>query len=182
MGQRYLVQTDYRWLKTAARSNAAFGYNFEGALQEYVLVDERVVTSPEGESMFLPVGQELSGSAVALVEPWACVEDAYASTERTCLKPGGRMLVVAEADVEDGAIAYLMDLYGRPAAITWIGSSPAPEAPDVKLVTAVSLNQLEDAAFDDVVYFGSNPSTVEALCPKVATNGLLNICLCVGRR
>ena len=38
-GERCLVQTDYRDLKTAA-SNAAFGYNFEGALQEYVLVDE----------------------------------------------------------------------------------------------------------------------------------------------
>jgi hypothetical protein len=35
-GDRRLVQTDYRWLKTA-HSNAAFGYNFEGALQEYVL-------------------------------------------------------------------------------------------------------------------------------------------------
>ncbi|RPJ25108.1 MAG: alcohol dehydrogenase, partial [Planctomycetaceae bacterium] len=39
-GERYLVQTDYRWLRTAT-SNAAFGYNFEGALQEYVLMDER---------------------------------------------------------------------------------------------------------------------------------------------
>jgi len=29
-GQRFLVQTDYRWLRTAT-SNGAFGYNFEGA-------------------------------------------------------------------------------------------------------------------------------------------------------
>ncbi|HEX40851.1 MAG TPA: alcohol dehydrogenase [Phycisphaerales bacterium] len=195
VGQRYLVQTDYRWLKTAARSNAAFGYNFEGALQEYVLVDERVVTSPEGESMFLPVGEELSGSAVALVEPWACVEDAYASTERTCIKEGGRMLVVAEADVEDDAIAYLMDLYGKPATMAWInlattrqGDSASGsragrprQTPGVQMVEAVAVGQLDDAAFDDVVYFGSNPATVESLFAKVGTNGLLNICLCGGR-
>ena len=77
LGERYLVQTDYRWLPTAS-SNASFGYNFEGALQEYVLMDERVITSPEGDSMLIPVSEEFSGSAIALVEPWACVEDAYA--------------------------------------------------------------------------------------------------------
>ena len=54
VGERYLVQTDYRWLPTA-NSNSAFGYNFEGALQEYVLLDERVITAPDGESMLIPV-------------------------------------------------------------------------------------------------------------------------------
>jgi len=44
-GQRYLVQPDYRWLRTA-EANAAFGYNFEGALQQYVLMDQRVILSP----------------------------------------------------------------------------------------------------------------------------------------
>ena len=66
VGDRYLVQTDYRWLPTAS-SNAAFGYNFEGALQEYVLMDERVITSPDGESMLIPVPEDLSASALALV-------------------------------------------------------------------------------------------------------------------
>jgi len=69
-GDRFLVQTDYRWLRTAS-SNGAFGYNFEGALQEYVLMDERVITSPDGESMLIPVSEELSASAIALVEPGA---------------------------------------------------------------------------------------------------------------
>src|SRR6056297_1315614 len=41
VGARYLVQTDYRWLPTT-NSNGSFGYNFEGGLQEYVLMDQRV--------------------------------------------------------------------------------------------------------------------------------------------
>ena len=86
-GERFLVQTDYRWLRTAS-SNAAFGYNFEGALQEYVLMDERVITSPQGDSMLLLVGKKLSSSAVALVEPWACVEDAYATSRTAKIKTG----------------------------------------------------------------------------------------------
>ena len=80
-GERYLVQTDYRWLPTKS-SNAAFGYNFEGALQEFVLVDERVITAPDGESMFIPAPEDLSASAIALCEPWACVEDAYVEKQR----------------------------------------------------------------------------------------------------
>jgi len=94
-GERYLVQTDYRWAHTAA-SNAAFGYNFEGALQEYVLMDERIITAPDGESMLIPAREERAGSAIALCEPWACVEDAYVTKERTTLKAGGRMLIVAD--------------------------------------------------------------------------------------
>jgi len=90
-GERYLVQTDYRWLKTKS-SNGAFGYNFEGALQEYVLMDERVITSPEGESMLLSFSEGLSASAVALVEPWACVENAYAAKERQSIRPMGKCL------------------------------------------------------------------------------------------
>ena len=92
------MQTDYRWLPTAS-SNAAFGYNFEGALQEYVLMDERVITSPEGDSMMIPASEKLSASAIALVEPWACVEDSYAAKDRTTLKEGGKMLVVTEEGV-----------------------------------------------------------------------------------
>ncbi len=87
-GERFIVETDYRWLPTD-KSNAAFGYNFEGGLQEYVLLDERVITSPEGKSMLIPAPEDISASALALVEPWACVENAYTETQRRTLKPGG---------------------------------------------------------------------------------------------
>ena len=73
VGQRVLVQTDYRWLRTA-ESNSAFGYNIEGGLQEYVLMDERVIVDPDrNESFLIPVEKDLSASSIALVEPWACV-------------------------------------------------------------------------------------------------------------
>jgi threonine dehydrogenase-like Zn-dependent dehydrogenase len=175
-GQRYLVQTDYRWLRTAS-SNAAFGYNFEGALQEYVLMDERVITSPAGESMLLPAGESLSGSAIALVEPWACVEDAYASKERTNLKADGQMLIVAHAEVSQGRLGNLMHRYGQPKQITWLSKLPAPENLGVPLVKAYDVGDLDEAGFDDVLYFGSSPATVEKLFAKVAPQGLLNIVL-----
>jgi threonine dehydrogenase-like Zn-dependent dehydrogenase len=154
-GERFLVQTDYRWLPTP-NSNSAFGYNFEGALQEYVLLDERVITSPEGESMLIPVPEDLSASALALVEP--CVEDSYAERQRRTLKEGGNMLVVGETTVDKREVRHLP---GRPGSVTFSTADKTPS--------------LNNAAYDDVVYFGSNPATVEALFRKLGPNGLLTL-------
>ncbi len=107
-GERRLVQTDYRWLKTA-ESNAAFGYNFEGALQEYVLLDERAITAPDGESTLLPADDTLSASAVALTEPWSCVENAYVTRERRAPRPGGRALRVDCAAFDPAALEAIAD-------------------------------------------------------------------------
>jgi threonine dehydrogenase-like Zn-dependent dehydrogenase len=90
VGERVLVQTDYRTLMTS-KANAAFGYDFEGGLQEYVVMDERMILEPgTGERFLIPVGEGPSASSVALIEPWACVERAYASVERDRPKQGGR--------------------------------------------------------------------------------------------
>ncbi len=188
-GERFLVQTDYRWIRTAT-SNAAFGYNFEGALAEYVLMDERVITTPQGNSMLLPVGEELSGSAVALVEPWACVEDAYVSAERTSLKTDGRMLIVADLALISAGNRQLRNLRlsikklvrgGRPRQITWLSEAPIPDGLELAAERATSISALTDAGYDDIIYFGSDAKVVEALFAKVALNGILNIVLCGDR-
>jgi threonine dehydrogenase-like Zn-dependent dehydrogenase len=156
-GERFIVETDYRWLPTD-KSNAAFGYNFEGGLQEYVLLDERVITSPEGESMLIPAPEDLSASALALVEPWACVENAYTEVQRRTLKPGGRLLVVGDAPVDRAAAD---NCPGRPGSVVF--------------ATGVSVAAQPDASFDDIVYFGVDAATAERLFAKLAAGGLLAI-------
>jgi len=125
IGGRYLVQTDYRWLPTPG-SCAAFGYNFEGALQEYVLMDERAITTPEDESMLVPVPEDLSASAIALVEPWACVENAYAQVQRREFKPGGKHLVVRKPeDITAGQFDDVIYYGSDPAVVEKLFSSVA---------------------------------------------------------
>lgn len=177
-GDRFIVQADYRALPTHG-SNAAFGYNFEGALQEYVLLDERIMADEAGNHRYLiPVGKDLSAAAVALVEPWACVECSYVTPERRTIKPGGRLLVVAAPGASIHGVQAAFSAEGRPGSVTVVGGegreadlsrlgSPSEHFADVA--------SLPDEAFDDIVYFGSDASTVEELNGKIAPHGILAI-------
>jgi threonine dehydrogenase-like Zn-dependent dehydrogenase len=162
LGERCLVQTDYRQLPTA-NSNAAFGYNFDGGLQEYTLLDERVVISPAGDRFLIPVGEKKSASAVALVEPWACVEDSYVTLERNHIKPGGKLLVIQDEGHEVMGIENSMSPHGAPAE-TRTGSPAIVEG-------------LPDESFDDIVYFGADKVIIDLLNDKLAPQGIINIVL-----
>ena len=181
LGQRVLVQTDYRWLRTA-ESNAAFGYNLEGGLQEYVLMDERVIVDPaNGDDFLIPVPDHLSGAAVALVEPWACVECSYITDERNTLLPGGQLLIVADAgwDIEGVPESFSPD--GKPAALTLRVADPAQlgqaRGLDLPVTEVANLEDLVDEGYDDICYFGSSKTTLDILNDKLNTGAILNVIL-----
>jgi len=166
-GERCLVQTDYRTLRTAT-SNAAFGYNFEGGLQEYVLMDERVIIDPDtGERFLIPVGESLSASSVALVEPWACVEGSYSNAERRALKPDGRLLVVAPGSPPADGLNGLFESAKPQTLIT--------------VKRAEEIAALPDESFDDIICFDTDRRIIEALNDKVAAGGIVNL-VTMGRR
>lgn len=160
VGDRVLVQADWKHLKTA-RSNGAFGYNFEGALQEYVVIDERCVVSPSGEEFLLHVSDEPSAAAVGLIEPWATVEAAYAARERRGLLPGGSLLLVAD----EGADVTSALLLAEAAASELEGISPA------------ELDAVADRTFDDIIYFGSSAQVLSKLGDLLGLHAILNVVL-----
>ena len=162
VGERCLVQTDYRDLPTAG-SASAFGYNFEGALQEYVLMDERVVIDRSGERFLIPVNDELAASAVALVEPWACVEDSYVNLERQGIKAGGRLLLVADDPAGISLEGLPCEPAGKPAEV--LRKKPAE-------VTSVA-----NEFCDDILYFGADKAILDILNDKLAARGIINIVL-----
>jgi threonine dehydrogenase-like Zn-dependent dehydrogenase len=184
VGERVLVQTDYRHLVTPG-SNAAFGYNFEGGLQEYVLLDERMIVEPgTGERFLILVDEAPSGSAIALLEPWACVEASYACHERDSLARGGRLLVVADPGHRIEGLAPLLAA-APPAAMTAVVADDAqraailgaagPATPTIAL--AADVTTLPVKAFDDVVYFGANADRIEQLQDLLATGGVIDVVL-----
>ncbi len=179
VGERCLVQTDYRHLPTA-NSASAFGYNFEGALQEYCILDERVAMDPTGDRFLIPVGEEKSASAVALVEPWACVENSYVNKERQHIKAGGKLLIVADAGAKIQGVVEAFTA-GKPAEITAVCADDAQfSAIDTftkKVARVQDIATLLNEGFDDIIYFGNSKATIEAINDKLATRGLMNIVL-----
>lgn len=181
VGERCLVQTDYRTLLTSG-SNAAFGYTFEGGLQEYVLLDERVTVDPgTGERYLISVPEFLSASAIALVEPWSCVEDAYASADRRTIMAGGRLLVVAESGHRVAGLQEAFGAGGGSASVTAVtadeGQRACLEVLGVPIADVGSPRELPDQSFDDIVYFGASKETIEILNDKLAACGVINIVL-----
>ncbi len=181
VGQRVLVQTDYRWLKTVA-SNAAFGYNIEGALQQYVLMDERVIVDPvTNESFLIPVPDHLSASAVALVEPWACVESSYITEERQAILAGGKLLVVADSGYEVLGLDESCSSTGKPVSVTAcctdISQFERVQALGVPVTKVKSVDDLAGQEFDDIVYFGAQKDVLDKLNDNLGKGGIINIIL-----
>ena len=176
VGQRVLVQTDYRHLPTPG-SNAALGYTFDGGLQPYLTVDERVVIDPAtGDHFLIPVGDQPTNSAVALCEPWACVEAAYAWGERQAIKPGSTVLVVAETGRTDPGLAGLLAAAG-PGRVDLLADA-------VDLAGLPNLCRIEDIGsgpYDDIVYLGSDADKLERLAELLGFGGLLVFALGGGR-
>jgi len=171
VGDRFIVQADYRTLKTSG-SNGAFGYNFEGGLQEYILLDERVIGDPDVPAGYMiRVDDSRGASAVALVEPWACVENSYASPSRQNIKADGKLLVVVDDQSALGAVTGFLGGLSTPISYWTDGNA---EFAGEKVA---SLEALEDESFDDIVYFGHDAAKIEILNDKLAKNAILNIVL-----
>lgn len=185
VGDRFIVQADYRPFRTA-NSNGAFGYNFEGGLQEYVLMDERVVGDPADEHGFMiPVPADRPASAVALVEPWACVENSYVTSDRRGPKADGALLIVARSNEqlqEAFRAAGYPEENANPGGDVVLrtrsdgGSAVGICAPDVPAsALAEGIRGKADEAFDDIWTYESNPELIEALDPKLRKGGVLAV-------
>jgi hypothetical protein len=109
----------------------------------------------------IPVGEQSSASAIALVEPWACVEDSYVTVERNHVKPGGRLLVVVAEGREASGVDDCMSPAGQPAEIQTVAPAVAASLPNEH--------------FDDILYFGSDRATIETLNDKLAPGGIMNV-------
>jgi len=138
IGDRVLVQADWKHMRTPT-SNGSFGYAFEGALQEYVLVDERIVVH-DGEEYLIQVSEGPTAAQVGLIEPWATVENAYAWKERQDRKEGGNLLVVVDA----GA-AVPRWRAARPPATRWSSARTPPASASLRPRSAPSTDSRSTA-------------------------------------
>jgi D-arabinose 1-dehydrogenase-like Zn-dependent alcohol dehydrogenase len=148
------------------------GIDLAGGFGQYIILDDHVLGGPD--PYVFPVPEEMSSAAVAMLEPYACVEAAYRPNCRTSLHPGGRLLVVGQTGGEtmtldaDLAVAEAVLIAAPPAVEEWAQRHAA------RVSRAADLAALGDARFDDILLCGAfDPARTEAAFARLADGGLL---------
>ncbi|NIM51783.1 MAG: alcohol dehydrogenase, partial [Gemmatimonadales bacterium] len=168
----------------------AYGYEIQGGLSQYAVIDQRVLNGDHGNYL-LPVQPETGYAESALTEPWACVIAAYQLVYRTRLKPGGTTWIIGTSTAQLSSPA-------RGEAYTISAGFDAASHPDRLLLTdvpsdfadwlkaqaetlGVEVIDVEDISappvefVDDIVLLGADADVIETVSPWLADFGIVAI-------
>ncbi len=189
VGERYLIQADiYVGGKTFA-----YGYVLQGGLSQYNVLGQEVLNGDDG-CYLLPIHGDLSYAAVALTEPWACVEAAYHNHYRTTWQKGGVVWVMGTAPSQ-GRSYSLSHVWAEQQEPRLIIASDLPLALEAELhaqarsrnIPLLALNGLHAGSFeramaetageglDDIVVLGADAEIVERALSCLRRGGMLNL-------
>ena len=177
VGDRFIIQADV-FVKGVGY---AYGYEIQGGLSQYGLVDQRVLNG-DGGNYLIPVQPTTGYAESALTEPWACVIAAYQLTYRTGLKEGGAIWVIGTSSSKPTyTIGAGFDEASHPARLL-VTNAPAEfsdwlrgraEALDVEVIEVGSVATPPVDKVDDIVVLGADADVVEAVSPLLADFGVL---------
>lgn len=148
------------------------GFDLPGGLSQYIRLDPTLLDGDLEPYLFdAPAG--VSAAAIALLEPYACVEAAFRPNSRTGLKPGGRVLIVGGEDAAD----FTLSAEAAHAEAVLVDAPPALEdwaRARAGAVTAAA--QMPEGAeqFDDIILCGRHDAaTIAAAIALLRKGGLL---------
>ena len=110
-----------------------------------------------------------------MVEPWACVEDSYATKERTTLKTVGNMLVVVDREIAQKVFLVFIGRYGKPGQITLVAKSKILRDIGIEIVNKDEISGLEDVAFDYTALMAPVPQLAAQAVTESSENGIIII-------
>ncbi len=197
VGDRFIVQADI----FVNGIGYAYGYEIQGGLSEYTVVDQRVLNGDHGNYL-IPVAHETGYAEAALTEPWACVIAAYQLRYRTMLRPKGTLWIIGtDRAREMYTIGEGFDSRAHPARLmltnvppkfdAWLRERAAaldielidvPELPDPATVetddgpvSPAEITSGSGIGVDDIVVLGADPDTIERASPNLASYGIMAI-------
>lgn len=166
IGQRFIIQADIY----VNGKGFAYGYAIDGGMEQYSVIDQRVLNGDEG-CYLLPIADHLPSAIAALMEPWTCVQAAYMIENRTAPKQGGKVLFVGAPGRTYTAGAALVK--AGAAEIAAVGLDDAAVAALAK-ETGKNVRRLaalpEGERFDDIFIADCDAATAAAAA-KMGTRG-----------
>lgn len=180
VGDRFIVQADIY----VGGVNLAYGYEIQGGLSQYNVIDQRVLNGDDG-CYLVPVRPETGYAESALTEPWACVVAAYQLAYRIGLKPGGTTWIIGtsnggnrpytiSAGFDEASHPERLLLTDVPADFAgWLKARA--EALGVAVVEVDTVDAPPVEQVDDVVLLGADADVIEAASPYLADFGVFAI-------
>ena len=166
IGQRFIIQADIY----VNGKGFAYGYAIDGGMEQYSVIDQRVLNGDEG-CYLLPIADHLPSAIAALMEPWTCVQAAYMIENRTAPKQGGKVLIVGAPGKLYTAGAALVK--ADAAEIAAVGLDEAAVAA-LEKETGKKVRRLaalpEGERFDDIFIADCDAATAAAAA-KMGTRG-----------
>ena len=179
VGDRFIIQADI----FVDGVGYAYGYEIQGGLSQYGVVDQRVLNGDHGNYL-IPVQPDTGYAEAALTEPWACVIAAYQLEYRTSLKAGGTTWIIgADPDGTDYTISTGLDQNSHPDRLL-LTDVPAGFSSWLKqraAVLGVEVIDVEDVdnppvkEVDDIVILGADPAVVETVSPYLSKYGVVAV-------
>jgi D-arabinose 1-dehydrogenase-like Zn-dependent alcohol dehydrogenase len=188
VGDRFIIQADIYFDGV----NLAYGYEIQGGLSQYNVIDQRVLNGDDGNYL-IPVQLGTGYAESALTEPWACVIAAYELKYRTGLKVGGTTWVVGAGGQGPYTIGTGFDKASHPARLL-LTDVPADFAAWLKeRAEALGVEVLDlpspvdgrggayaargggEGGIDDIVILGADADLIEAVSPHLADFGIVAI-------
>ncbi|MBN1933289.1 MAG: alcohol dehydrogenase catalytic domain-containing protein [Anaerolineae bacterium] len=179
VGDRFIVQADIY----AKGVNLAYGYETQGGLSQYNVLDWKVLNGDDGNYL-IPVKPTTGYAESALTEPWACVIAAYELKYRAALKAGGTTWIVGtEYGIrsKEYTISSGFDATSHPARLlltnvpaafaAWLKARAAKLG--IEVVDGVSVDAPPVEFVDDIVLLGADPDLIEKFSPRLGQFGIM---------
>ena len=196
VGDRFIIQADIFY----KGENCSYGYEIDGGLSEYTVIDQRVLNGDHGNYL-IPIHKAETGYAeAALTEPWACVIAAYQLRYRTAPRTGGTMWIIGTNRAKEMyTFSRGFDEQGHPAKLL-LTNVPAPFAAWLKAraaqlgIDVVDVSELPDPAtvitddapvspaadsgdtgngVEDIILLGADADLIERATPNLASYGIM---------
>ena len=159
-----------RW---SARS--CFGVTLPGGLIRYLTLGPAILAGDHGSYVF-PVPDAMSDAAVALLEPWACVEAAYVARRRLMPKAGGTLWICGHPGDTTNYLA------SEPwTSVSAVVTDVAPALVDmlrtqVDLVETLPIAAARVRRYDDIILLDPrDDAVIRTAAAQLAPEGTLTI-------
>ncbi|MDR0933431.1 MAG: alcohol dehydrogenase catalytic domain-containing protein [Victivallales bacterium] len=166
VGERFIIQADIY----VNGKGFAYGYAINGGMEQYSVIDQRILNGDEG-CYLLPISEEMPSAVAALLEPWTCVQASYMIENRTAPLAKGRVFIAA-GDKQIYTAGEALKKAAPSSVTAWGLSAEALEALNQELGLKIALvDEIPSGVEFDDIFLCNLPTEFAEPAAKLGSRG-----------